>query len=863
MTNSFSDLLKRPQVWGSILAVVIIAIVSFVYFYPDASQGNLLRQFDMQQGAAIGHEAQQWTEATGHSPRWTNSLFSGMPTFQISPSYGSSKLFSWINTVMGLGLPSPANLLVMMMVGFLILGLSLRMKWPVALIGAIAYGFSSYFIIIIGAGHIWKFITLAYIPPTFAGIVLAYRGRYLLGGALAALFAMMQIAGNHVQMSYYFIFVVIGFVIAAFVKALRAGNLKRFSIATCVLAVAAALAVGANLPSLYNTYEYSKQTMRGNHSDLTPEGESAQAGDKNGGLDRDYITQYSYGRAETFSLLIPNIKGGASIKPEKGSHRQLTLADLPEAQKMVNEGKIDRATAQYLQWTSQYFGEPEGTNGPVYVGALIVALFLVGCFVVKGPLKWVLLILTIFSILLALGRNCMWFTDLMIDYMPMYNRFRTVESILVIAEFTMPLLAMLALGKLLDGKPSEKWAKVKTPLMIGFGVVIVICLLGVVSPGVFGNPVTENDYASDEYISNALANQGADQATIHALSLENPAVYVAVRDLRESMVTADSLRSLIITAIGLALLLLYYRRKLSATLAVVGCGVLVCGDLYMVNKRYLDHDSFISPVIAGADPFPLTDTDRKILADTTTHYRVFNLPQFYQPGPSYHHKAIGGYHAAKLTRYQDLIDRHLSHFTSNDVDNADWNVANMLNARYIVDFAGEAHLNPEAYGNAWFVDRIVYADGADAEMAALDTISPLFTAVADKSMESILGKAELRPDSLDYIRLTTYAPDRLTYTTSSANGGVAVFSEVYFPWGWNATVDGKPVDIARVDYLLRAIKLPAGRHTVEMVFDPESLHTTEGIAYASVSIIYLLLIIGITAGVITALNLPAGKKSKK
>ena len=357
-----SETLKKYSgILSFIGGIIIIAIIAFAFFYPDAPEGNQLRQHDMQQGIAIGQEAKAFTEATGEVSRWTNSLFSGMPTFQISPSYPSSGLYKWINTVMGLGLPSPSSLIAMMMVGFFILLLSMKMRWYVALIGAIAYGFSSYFVIIIGAGHIWKFVTLAYIPPTIAGIILCYRGRYLAGGALAALFAMMQISSNHVQMTYYFLFVIIGVVIAYFVMALREKRIKQWGIATGVLAIAAILAVTANLPSLYNTYEYSKETMRGRHSELTqPASDAGQA--TSGGLDKDYITQYSYQPSETFSFIIPNIKGGASVKPEKGGFVMMNLSDLDDAKEMIEKGEIDQMQAQYLSYMSQYFGDPEGTS---------------------------------------------------------------------------------------------------------------------------------------------------------------------------------------------------------------------------------------------------------------------------------------------------------------------------------------------------------------------------------------------------------------------------------------------------------------------------------------------------------------------
>ncbi|MDE6528330.1 MAG: hypothetical protein K2L78_04725, partial [Muribaculaceae bacterium] len=399
ISGNLAAMLRHPQFLGFIASLAIIALVSLAYFYPDATLGNELRQHDMQQGAAIGQEAKAYVEATGaEQPRWTNSLFSGMPTFQISPSYPSDSLFSWINTIYGAGLPSPSNLLFMMMAGFLILMAALKVRWYYGLIGALAWGFSTYFIIIIGAGHIWKFVTLAYIPPTIAGVMMAYRGRWLLGSALAALFAMMQIHNNHVQMSYYFMFVIAGLVIAYLFDAFRHKELRRWLKATGALAVAAALAVTANLPNLYNTYKYAAESMRGSHSELTP-ANIGDAQEKTSGLDRDYITQYSYGRSETFTLLIPDVKGGASVVPGGGGLKQASLLDVPGADKTLAGAALNEGEYQYVaNYVSRYFGEPEGTNGPVYVGAIIFTLFLLGCFIVRGPVKWALLVLTLLSV---------------------------------------------------------------------------------------------------------------------------------------------------------------------------------------------------------------------------------------------------------------------------------------------------------------------------------------------------------------------------------------------------------------------------------------------------------------------------------
>lgn len=840
--------LRSPRLWTVVASIAIMALVSFVYFYPDDVQGNVLMQHDTQQGLANGQEAAAYAAATGENSRWTGSLFSGMPTFQISPSYPSDTLFRWIHQAMGLWLPAPANLLMMMMVGFFILLMAMGMRWWVSLIGAIAYGFSSYFIIIIGAGHIMKFMTLAYIPPTIAGIVLAYRGRYLGGAALAALAAMMQIASNHVQMTYYFMFVIAGFVIAYLVGAVRQKQMAQWGKATGALAVAAVLAVAANMPNLYNTYEYSKETMRGGHSELTqPQGEQSTDG-----LNRDYITQYSYMPSENLTLLIPNVKGGASNRPAKGQNLPMSLAELDQTKEMVAEGRISADEQQYLGYMSQYFGDPEGTNGPVYVGALIFALFLLGCAIVKGPLKWALVVLTVLSVLLAMGRHFMTLTDLMIDYMPMYSKFRTVESILVIAEFTMPLLAAMALQQLFkSGSPEEAWTRYRKPVLWSFGITLGLCLIGIIAPGFYGDIIGERDREIADYIAAMLSQQGADAQMLQYYSLDNPRIYQAIETLREQLVATDAMRSFLIVGAGFGILMLWMRRRLSAGVAAVLVGIIICGDLFMVNKRYLSTDSFMPRQLAQGEAFPLTDADRVILADTTTDYRVMNIPQFWQAGPSFRHKTVGGYHAAKLTRYQDLIDRHLSHFLDGTETDADWNVLNMLNARWIVDMKGQPLQNPEAMGPAWLVGEIEYVDTPDEEMEALSAINPAQKAVADKRFAGVLGKG-VPVAATDTIRLTSYAPNRLTYHTESASGNIAVLSEVYFPWGWHADIDGKPVEIGRVNYVLRAVRIPAGSHTLTLSFNPESLRTTTAAAYVAIALIYLLCIGAVALAVVRA-----------
>lgn len=868
---------RSEQVWGFFVSLIVMALISIAFFYPDNIEGAVLRQADMQQGLANGHEAQQYYEATGEKALWTNSLFGGMPTFQIAPSYPSNALFEWINDVYGLWLPAPSNLLFMMMLGMLIFLYVLRQRWYVALLGAIAWGFSSYFVIIIGAGHIWKFMALTYVPPTIGGMLLCYRGRYVAGAAMLSLFAMMQLAANHPQMSYYFAFVMGALAIAALYKAWRRGEMRRWCVATVVVLFAGALAVGANAPSLYNTYEYAKETKRA-QSELTPLAPVADdepGARPTGGMPYDQIVGWSYGGAESFSLLVPNIKGGATARPEGGSMVHMGLDRLPGAAKYQGQ-----PVGELMSYMPQYFNDSEGTNGPVYVGALMCALFLLGCLVVRGPLKWALLGVSVLALLLALGRNFAWLTDLMIYHFPMYNKFRAVESILVIVEFTVPVLGVLGLTRLLN-TPRDEARTMMRPLAIAFGVPVVLCLAAAVAPGIFGSAITEQDRATSQAIQQQLTAMGQQygatpaqiQEATYGYSLSNPAVVSAIEELRYGMVKDDALRSALFLAIGFGVIALMLRGSLRRGVAVGLLGAAVLVDLYGTDKRYVSHTSFCTPEVAAADPFAPDAVDRLILADTTASYRVMDIPGFNSPQRSYHHHMLGGYHAAKLNRYEDLIQRRLNYVLHYGYDAslradsvralydgderrvadalaASYRTLDMLNARYIVTGDPEAPvvLNTSAMGPAWLVDSLVYVDGADAEMAALASVDVHAAAVADNRFRQLLGEECPSFAPGDTVRLISYTPNRVAYDVSTRGGAVGVFSEIYFPWGWKATIDGEAAPLARVNYVLRAMRLPAGRHEVVMTFDPDSIRTTGAVAYACVSLIYLLVLAGLFVG---------------
>ena len=799
------------------ISIIAMAVVAWIMFYPSDVNGDVLQQHDVMQGVANGQEGVLHEQQTGEITRWTDALFGGMPTFQIRPTYANSGWLSWVGKVYSLGFPEPVSWIFMMMLGFFILMLAFKVKWYLAVLGAIGYGLSSYFFILIGAGHIWKLLTLTYVPPTLAGIVWCYRGKYLAGAGLAALAGAMQLLSNHVQMTYYFGFVIVALVIGFLIQAISEHKLKQWGIATALLVVAGGLAIAANAPNLYMSYKYQKESIRGGHSELTPvEGEQgAQLTD--GGLDKEYITMWSYGKDETFTLMIPNVKGGATIKPEHGDNKFLNLAETSQAQSLNEKGKIGGQEMQAIAQFAQYFGDQPMTNGPVYVGVLIFALALLGVAVVRGPVKWSLVVVTIISIFLAWGHNMMWLTDLMIDYFPFYNKFRAPASWLVVAELTMPLLAVLALKEMFDSK-QDFWREHKWAIIGAFGFTALVCLLTWLIPSMFGS------YSQQEVDAYMAQLQ------------QYPTIDQAIRDVRGAMVSSDAMRSLLFLALGCAVLVAYRMNKINPMVTSLALAAVVLIDMGTVNKRYVDSETFVPAeevqVARGYAPRPV---DTKILQDKQLSYRVLDLQHFGDAMPSYFHKTVGGYHAAKLTRYNDLINRQLAQNNQRVVD--------MLNTKYIITDDNNYQLNPGALGNAWFVDSIAWVKGADQEMAALDSLPVAHAAVADEQFREVLKDAQpVQPG--DTIALTSYAANKLTFKSHSANGGLAVFSEVYFPWGWQATIDGKPAPIGRVNYVLRAMQLPAGDHTIVMTYDPQEVHQTEGLATGAIIAIFAILLLG-------------------
>ena len=805
-----------------IIAIIAFVVISVAYFFPAITEGRVLAQHDSVASIGLGQESKEFTEKTGEKTRWTNAIFGGMPTYQISPTYDSANVVRGAENVYKLFLPDYVYLVFIMLLGFYILMRAFNFSVYLSVLGAIVWAFSSYFFIIIGAGHIWKFVTLAYIPPTIAGIVLAYRKKYLIGGVLTAFFIALQILSNHVQMTYYFLFVILFMVIAYFVEAYKNKELPHFFKASGVLVIAALVGVSVNISNLYHTYKYSKDTMRGK-SELVKQNSANQT---NSGLERDYIVQWSYGIGETFSLLVPDVKGGASVP----------LANNESAMK-----KADPTYAQLYAQIGQYWGEQPGTSGPVYVGAFILTLFILGLFIVKTPVKWALLAATVLSILLSWGKNFMGFTDFFLDYIPMYSKFRAVSSILVIAEFTIPLLAILALKEIVE-KPEILKQNLKQ-FYISLGLTGGVALLFALAPTLF----------FPSYISS-----GEMQALQNGIPAEQLSPIIAnLTQIRQSIFTSDAWRSVIIILIGAALVLAYNAGKLKANLMVLALTVLCLGDMWSVDKRYLKDSDFVEPEQRMVS-VQKTQTDEYILRDKSLDHRVLNfaVSTFNDNNTSYWHKSVGGYHPAKLRRYQEMIDHHISKemaYLQHQIPavqgdmakiNADSiSVINMLNTKYFIFPTGNSQTaplqNPYAYGNAWFVENVKYVQNANEEIEALNTTVPTKTAVVSNDFKQVFNGVQTAfKDSLSTVKLTSYAPNALTYETSSSKDGVVVFSEIYYP-GWQAYLDGQAVDHGRADYILRAMKVPAGKHKIEFKFDPQSIHTTENIAYVALGVLIL------------------------
>ena len=828
VSTSISRYLRTSgPVFGVIILFVFLALA---YFAPAVFEGRELFQQDVAGASGNASDVYRHMESSGEFSYWTNSLFGGMPMYQIAPSYPSVGIIRGIQDVLTLQwpfclLPGYSWLLFAMLGGFYLFMRALRVDRIPSVLGAIMWTFSSYFIILITAGHIWKLMTLAFIPPTIAGIIHSYRGRYLLGGAMTALFAALQILSNHVQMSYYFAFLIVFIILGYFVEAVREKKFRPFIFASLVTLFSGLIALGINSSNLYHTYEYGLETTRGG-SELTPlpsaDGQKqVEANAK--GLDKEYITAWSYGKAETFTLLVPNLYGGASEY----------LGNDPEA--------IESVPAEFKEiigGMNHYWGDQPFTAGPVYVGAFVLFLFVLGVIKVQGPLKWALLGGTIFSIALAWGHNMMWLSDLFIDHVPLYNKFRTVSSILVVAEFTIPALAVLALVQFV--REPKTFLEDKVALYVSLGLTLLPCLVLWLIPQSILALMSGQE---QEMFRQAMGRS----------QLPVTAIMASLKEVRAGIVSADALRSAVIIVLSLVPCFLYAQGKLKKVPLFALLGLITLADLWLVDKRYLHDDLFIPKESVEAQARPVTDVDKAIAQDTDPHYRVMNLAvnSFNDATTSANHRSVGGYHAAKLRRYQDLIERQLAQQNPE--------VYNMLDTRYFIFADKDRGLmyqrNPDAFGPAWFVDDIHWVASADEEMAGLDSTALRQTALVDKRFSSELQGYKAATNSLAStdslsapsgqasVRLLTYTPSMAKYQVTTDEPRLLVFSEIYYPHGWHLMLDGKKeLPIVRANYVLRAAYIPQGTHELTMTFDPASIHRTELIAEISTGLLVLLLV---------------------
>ena len=809
-----------------LVAIIVFAFVSLIYFSP-VFDGKQIRQSDIYHYKGTAKEVNDYRETTGEEALWTNSMFGGMPAYQVSIHYKSNVAY-FFNNLFRLGLPHPAGILFVLMLGFFILLVALRTDPWLAIVGGLAFGFSTYFLLFLEVGHNAKTLAIAYMPAVLAGVILIFRGKLIAGGVVTSFFMAIEFAVNHIQMTYYLLFIIAFIVVAEFIQAMIQKKSAGFFKALGVLVIAGLIGFGPNIVNFWTSYEYMKDTIRGK-SELTHD----QA-NKSSGLDKDYITQWSYGVGETFTLMIPDAKGGAS--------------DRMASNKAALE-KVDRKYREAVAGQNQYWGNMPFTSGPVYAGAFVVFLFVLGMFIVKGRLKWALFGVTVLAILLSWGHNLPFLSDFFIDYVPFYNKFRAVSSILVIACLTIPLLAFLALREVADHPQlikEKKWY-----FIISLSLTAGIALLFMIFPSAFFN-FTSSAEASQ---FNDYLKQGADRNQINdfVANLEQARMYIF---------RMSCLRTLVFILIGAGLIWLYASaKKMSRYVLYAAAGLLIVIDLVGVNKNYVNKEDFVAEKI-NQNPFPKSPADEYILADTDPDFRVLNLTSgnfTTDASTSYYHKSIGGYHAAKLRRYQELIehrlfkehDRLIKTLQSQVPDSVlvatlyGLTSLNMLNTRYFI-YNPEARplKNPAALGNAWFVKEVKIVPDADSEIAALDNFVPANMAIVDQRFEAELVDFKGERDPQSTILLKEYQPNKLVYETKGLKKPqLAVFSEIYYDKGWKATIDGDPASHFRANYVLRAMVIPEGDHTITFVFEPTSYYTGRTISLAG-SILLLLVLAG-------------------
>jgi hypothetical protein len=806
-----------------IAAIIIFVVITFGYFTP-LLKDKVIVQSDMVLNRGMSKEILDFREKEHQETLWTNSMFGGMPAYQIAIKYPSN-LITYVRAVLMMGFSTPANMVFTYMLGFFILLLVLKVDKWLSIVGAIGFGFSAFFFIVIDAGHNTQALAIGYMAPVFAGVILVCRGKYLLGGAITALFMALELLCNHVQITYYLVLALIIYVVFEWVARIKQKQYSDILKSATIFVIAGILALGANINNLWNTYEYAKFTIRG-PSELTNNKQNQTSG-----LDKDYATQWSMGKSETMTLMIPGFKGSSS---------SIKIGENKNALK-----NVDPQMKESIANLPQYWGDQPFTTSP-YSGAIIIFLFVLGLFIVEGRLKWTLLAITIFSILLSWGKNFMPLTDFFLEHFPGYNKFRAVSMILVLAEFAVPVIAILAIDKLIKNPDffkqkiklafSKKEITVQNAFFISFGLTGGLSLLYYLMPDLL-NFSSESDAGIFDQIAKS---NGAD---IAQKFMDN------VEIARIALFKADAIRSFFFITLGAGAIWMFLKSKINKTVLISLLGILILADLSLVDKRYLNDKNFTSKKEAKV-PFPPTKADLAILEDKDPDYRVLNIAvnTFNDASTSYYHKSIGGYHAAKLRRYQELIDAHIQNeiqnilttLKTNPTDSsiritlAQQGVLNMLNMRYLIYNPDAAPIqNRYALGNVWFVNNIKWAKNADEELKMVGEINPATTLVIDERYKSELEGFTPKQDATATIKLTDYKPNDLKYESNTATEQLAVFSEIYYKDGWNAYVDGELKPHFSGDWILRAMRIPAGKHTIEFKFEPTKYSIGEKISLTS------------------------------
>ncbi len=784
-----------------LIAVVIFMIASLAYFSP-VLKGQKIQQSDITQFIGSSKEIVDYRKENDQEPYWTNATFGGMPSYVVSTYYPYNFIKKIDSTLRFL--PRPADYLFLYFIGFFILLSVLKVDWKLAIVGSLGFGFSTYLIVILGVGHNAKAHAIAYMPIVLAGILLVFQRRYLIGFMVTALAMSLELSASHIQMTYYLLFIVLILGIIQLIDAIKEKELPHFSKSIGILIVAVILAIGTNSTSLLATQEYAKHSTRSQSElTITPDGSPKEI---TTGLTKDYITQYSYGKLETFNLFVPRFMGGTSREELKDSGLQQFLQDA------VNDG-LNPDDANYLyRISSMYWGDQPIVAAPAYIGAIFIFLFVLALFLVKGRLKKWLVAATIFSILMSWGRNFSFLTDFFIDYIPFYNKFRAVSSIQVIAELCIPLLGILGLKELFSDSVSKekKLNALKWSTIIVGGIALLFTAVGT---GLFAFE-TPVDLQIDEQISGFLEAIVAD---------------------RQTLFFNDSLRTLLFVMVIATLIWLFLEERISQLIVIVGLGVMILFDLVNVDKRYVN-DNFFTSARKVEKPFKATEIDKEILKDKG-YYRVANFSKdpMNDGSTSYFHKSIGGYHAAKPRRYEELYNFHIV--------NGNTQVINMLNTKYIIgtNEKGEQVLekNRNANGNAWFVQELKFVSSANEEIKALDSLNTKNIAIIRDDYASDI-KNNYVIDSIATIKLTDYKVNSLSYQSNSTFNQFAVFSDMYYNEGWNAYIDGKLTNHMRVNYVLRGMEIPAGSNTIEFKFEPRIIKKGNTITLVSYALLFLI-----------------------